>query len=65
MDAPCATRRVTLEKLSATARPLIHLTPATEDPDVANDWFLASKGPGSTASWPSRATCTTYPTSGP
>ena len=46
MEAPYAERRAALEKLLAKARPPVHLTPATDDPDVANDWFSRFEGAG-------------------
>ncbi len=46
METPYAKRRAALEKLLAKARPPVHLTPATEDPDVANDWFSRFEGAG-------------------
>jgi ATP-dependent DNA ligase len=46
MDDPYEQRRKTLEKLLKKARPPVHLTPATEDPDVAADWFSRFEGAG-------------------
>ncbi len=46
MDTPYAERRAALEKLLNKARPPIHLTPATDDPDVASDWFSRFEGAG-------------------
>jgi ATP-dependent DNA ligase len=46
METPYAARRAALEKLLAKARPPVHLTPATDDPDVANDWFSRFEGAG-------------------
>ena len=46
MDTPYAKRRAALEKLLAKARPPVHLTPVTDDPDVANDWFSRFEGAG-------------------
>src|SRR5215471_10574093 len=39
MATPYAQRRTVLEKLLKKAKPPVHLTPATTDPDVAADWF--------------------------
>jgi ATP-dependent DNA ligase len=46
MDAPYRERRATLETLLKQAKPPVHLTPATEDPDVAADWFARFEGAG-------------------
>jgi len=46
LDTPYAERRAALEKLLKKARPPIHLTPATDDPDVASDWFSRFEGAG-------------------
>ena len=46
METPYATRRKTLEKLLKKAAPPVHLTPATQDPDVAADWFSRFEGAG-------------------
>lgn len=46
MDVSYAERRAVLEKLLHTARPPLHLTPATQDPDVAADWFARFEGAG-------------------
>jgi ATP-dependent DNA ligase len=46
MDQPYATRRKTLEQLLKKARAPIHLTPATQDPEVAADWFSRFEGAG-------------------
>ena len=46
MDTPYAKRRAALEKLLARVRPPVHLTPVTDDPDVANDWFSRFEGAG-------------------
>jgi ATP-dependent DNA ligase len=45
-DAPFRERRALLEKTLAGARPPVHLTPATTDPDVAHDWFGRFEGAG-------------------
>ena len=39
-------RRARLEKALAKARPPIHITPATRDPEVARDWFHRFEGAG-------------------
>jgi ATP-dependent DNA ligase len=41
-----ATRRAALEKALKKASPPIHVTPATDDPDVARDWFERFEGAG-------------------
>jgi ATP-dependent DNA ligase len=46
MDAPYAQRRATLEKALEKARPPVHLTPVTDDPEVAADWFSRFEGAG-------------------
>jgi ATP-dependent DNA ligase len=46
MDAPYAERRAALEKALRKARPPVHLTPVTRDPDVAADWFSRFEGAG-------------------
>ena len=46
METPYGTRRKTLEKLLKKASPPVHLTPATQDPDVASDWFSRFEGAG-------------------
>jgi len=46
LDTPYAERRAALEKLLKKARPPIHLTPVTDDPDVASDWFSRFEGAG-------------------
>ena len=43
---PTAPPRKVLEKLLAKARPPVHLTPVTQDPDVAADWFSRFEGAG-------------------
>ena len=43
---PYAVRRRTLEQAFGPARPPIHLTPVTTDPDVARDWFSRFEGAG-------------------
>jgi ATP-dependent DNA ligase len=44
--APYAERRRQLETILASAAPPLHLTPATQDPDVAADWFARFEGAG-------------------
>ncbi|HVT41494.1 MAG TPA: ATP-dependent DNA ligase [Acidimicrobiales bacterium] len=46
LDSPYGARRKALEKLLKKARPPVHLTPATQDPDVAQDWFSRFEGAG-------------------
>ncbi len=46
LDVPFARRRAALEKLLKKARPPVHLTPVTDDPDVAADWFSRFEGAG-------------------
>ena len=43
---PFQTRRRELESLLASARPPIHITPATSDRSVAADWFRRFEGAG-------------------
>jgi ATP-dependent DNA ligase len=45
-ERPYASRRKLLESALASARPPIHLTPATNDPAVARDWFSRFEGAG-------------------
>jgi len=45
-DAPYAERRKLLQKTLASSAPPVHVTPATDDPDVANDWFTRFEGAG-------------------
>jgi ATP-dependent DNA ligase len=45
-DAPYAERRGRLEETLASASPPVHLTPATDDPEVAGDWFSRFEGAG-------------------
>ena len=45
-DATQAERRAELERVLASARPPIHLTPATHDPALAADWFSRFEGAG-------------------
>jgi ATP-dependent DNA ligase len=46
LEAPYAERRRTLEKALRRSRPPVHLTPVTDDPDVAQDWFSRFEGAG-------------------
>ncbi len=46
LETPYAQRRAALEKLLKKAKPPVHLTPATDDPEVANDWFSRFEGAG-------------------
>src|SRR5580704_12085022 len=45
-DMPYAKRRRELEKILKSAKPPVHLTPSTDDPDVASDWFSRFEGAG-------------------
>jgi ATP-dependent DNA ligase len=45
-DAPYAERRGLLEQTLRSANPPVHLTPATDDPEVAGDWFSRFEGAG-------------------
>jgi ATP-dependent DNA ligase len=45
-DAPYAERRQLLQDTLRSASPPVHLTPATEDPEVAGDWFSRFEGAG-------------------
>jgi len=44
--APFSERRRRLEEVLAPARPPVHLTPATVEPEVARDWFARFEGAG-------------------
>jgi len=46
LDHPFSERRERLERALATARPPIHLTPATRDLALARDWFSRFEGAG-------------------
>jgi ATP-dependent DNA ligase len=46
MDTPYERRRAVLEKALRKARAPVHLTPATQDPEVAADWFSRFEGAG-------------------
>jgi ATP-dependent DNA ligase len=43
---PFEHRRARLESLLASAKPPLHITPATRDKDVASDWFQRFEGAG-------------------
>jgi ATP-dependent DNA ligase len=45
-DAPYAERRGILEASLSSAAPPIHVTPVTDDPDVAQEWFSRFEGAG-------------------
>jgi ATP-dependent DNA ligase len=45
-EMPYAKRRRELEKILKSAKPPVHLTPSTDDPDVASDWFSRFEGAG-------------------
>jgi ATP-dependent DNA ligase len=45
-DVPYAERRGILETALGSASPPIHLTPVTDDPDVAGEWFSHFEGAG-------------------
>jgi ATP-dependent DNA ligase len=46
MDQPQSARRARLERLLEGAKPPIHLTPMTRDPEVARDWHTRFEGAG-------------------
>ena len=46
MDAPFAERRARLEQALKAAAPPVHLTPATDDPALALEWFHQFEGAG-------------------
>jgi ATP-dependent DNA ligase len=46
MDSPQRERRARLEKLLATAKPPVYLTPMTRDRDVAAEWLARFEGAG-------------------
>lgn len=46
LDRPLHERRALLERLLADATPPVHLTPATTDLAVADDWFTRFEGAG-------------------
>jgi len=43
---PFTLRRSTLERALGAARPPVHITPATSNPEVARDWFERFEGAG-------------------
>ena len=45
-DTPYAERRKVLEKTLKKAKAPVHVTPATDDPEVATDWFDQFEGAG-------------------
>jgi ATP-dependent DNA ligase len=45
-DAPYTERRKLLEKTLKSSTPPVHVTPVTDDPDVAADWFSRFEGAG-------------------
>jgi ATP-dependent DNA ligase len=45
-DAPYAKRRKTLEEMLKSSTPPVHVTPVTDDPEVAADWFSRFEGAG-------------------
>jgi ATP-dependent DNA ligase len=45
-DTPYAERRKVLEKTLKKAKAPVHVTPATDDPEVASDWFNQFEGAG-------------------
>ena len=46
MDAPLSSRRARLEAALASSAAPVHLTPATDDPDLAQEWFHLFEGAG-------------------
>src|SRR5262245_18467228 len=46
MDAPQAERRAALEKLLASVKPPVHVSPVTRDRSVALDWLTRFEGAG-------------------
>jgi ATP-dependent DNA ligase len=46
MAQPFSTRRDRLEQVLASARPPVHITPATDSIDLAHDWFEHFEGAG-------------------
>jgi len=46
MTTPFAQRRATLETALAHAKPPVHLTPTTTDPELAGQWFEIFEGAG-------------------
>jgi len=45
-EEPFTTRRAELERILVNVQPPLHLTPATHDRDVAQDWFTRFEGAG-------------------
>jgi ATP-dependent DNA ligase len=45
-DTPYAERRETLTQALTSSAPPVYLTPATDDPEVASDWFSRFEGAG-------------------
>jgi ATP-dependent DNA ligase len=45
-EAPFSERRARLESMLASVAAPVYLTPATQDPDVARDWFARFEGAG-------------------
>ncbi len=45
-DVPYVERRRLLEETLTSSSPPVHVTPATDDPDVATDWFSRFEGAG-------------------
>jgi ATP-dependent DNA ligase len=45
-DESFAIRRAELERISANLNPPLHITPATQDRDIAQDWFTRFEGAG-------------------
>jgi ATP-dependent DNA ligase len=58
---PFSERRAALRQLLARAAPPLHLTPATEDPRVAADWFARFEGAGLDGVMAKQATATYQP----
>ena len=46
LDTPYVERRAQLERALEGARPPIYITPMTQDPSVARDWFSRFEGAG-------------------
>ncbi len=46
VSAPLRERRARLEQVLGAARPPVHLTPATDDPALAREWFTLFEGAG-------------------
>lgn len=46
LDTPLADRRTALVRSLSTARPPVHLAPATTDPALAQEWFERFEGAG-------------------